>query len=263
MEKSWKLRVFWILTVITLLSILQFGYQTLRPVGVAHYTVEVVDKFHHGVTAFTQGLVYQDHLLIEGTGLYGRSFIKVTNLTSGVIRRRMSLPETYFGEGLTILGDRIYQITWKENKGFVYTLDLKEIRSFSYRGEGWGLTTDGVHLIMSNGSSILSFHDPETFEIVETIDVTEYGVPIQNLNELEYIEGIIFANIWHSDQVVMIGSNDGKIVGWIDMESLYDELDFTDGIDVLNGIAYNPETGNLYVTGKHWPNLFEVRLVPK
>jgi glutamine cyclotransferase len=203
-------------------------------------------------------------LLYEGTGLYGRSSIRIAELSTGNIIEQVDLSDDIFGEGMTIMGDQVYQVTWKENTGFVYSMDdLTEIRSFSYNGEGWGLTHDGNHLILSNGSSTLSFLDPESLHVVRTVDVTYEGEPVSNLNELEYVDGVIYANIWHLDQIVMINPNDGAAIGWIDLDGIQEHLGSTEGIDVLNGIAYNYETGRLLVTGKLWPNVFEIELVPK
>jgi glutamine cyclotransferase len=263
MENASRKRNMGFATIIILIAILLFSYQTIPQIGVVHYSVNVVNKYHHSVSAFTQGLVYNNGLLYESTGIYGQSIIKVTEFPSERILMRITLPETYFGEGLTLLGDNLYQITWKENAGFVYNLDLEEVRSFTYHGEGWGLTSDDVHLIMSNGSSTISYHDPDTFEIIRTIDVVYDGNPVHNLNELEHLNGVIYANIWHQDQVVMIDSEDGAVVGWVEMGSLRNFLDPHGEIDVLNGIAYNPDNDTFYVTGKLWPNIFEVELVPK
>lgn len=246
------------------LLLLQFAYQTMNGGRPTFYTFNVVATYPHDDAAFTQGLVYHDGLLYESTGLYRRSSIRIAELSTGNIIEQVDLPDDIFGEGITIMGARIYQVTWKENTGFVYSLDeMTETRSFSYSGEGWGLTHEGNHLILSNGSSTLSFLDPETFQIVRTVDVTYEGGPVLNLNELEYVDGVIYANVWHLDQIVMIDPDDGAAIGWIDLDGIQNHLDSTEGIDVLNGIAYNYETGRLLVTGKLWPNVFEIELVPK
>lgn len=246
------------------LLLLQFAYQIMNGRGPTFYSFNVVATYPHDDAAFTQGLVYHDGLLYEGTGLYRWSSIRIAELSTGNIIEQVDLPDDIFGEGITIMGDRVYQVTWKENTGFVYSMDdLTEIRSFSYSGEGWGLTHDRNHLILSNGSSTLNFLDPETFQVVRTVDVTYDNEPISNLNELEYVDGVIYANVWHLDQIVMIDPNDGAAIGWIDLDGIQNHLDSTEGIDVLNGIAYNYETGRLLVTGKLWPNVFEIELVPK
>jgi glutamine cyclotransferase len=246
------------------LLVLQFAYHSLNDGGLSYYSINVVASYPHDDTAFTQGLTYHDGLLYEGTGLYGRSSIRIVELSTGEVIRQVDLPADYFGEGITILDGLVYQVTWEENTGFVYSADdLTEIRSFSYGGEGWGLTHDGDSLILSNGSSTLSFHDPETFQVVRTVDVIYDDAPVPELNELEYVDGVVYANVWHLDQIVMIDPDDGAVVGWIDLDGIEEHLDSTEGIDVLNGIAYNPDTGRLLVTGKLWPNVFEIELVPK
>ena len=243
---------------------LQLAYQTKNDRRPSLYSFNIVATYPHDDTAFTQGLAYHDGLLYEGTGLYGRSSIRIAELSTGDVIEQVDLPSDYFGEGMTIMGDRVYQVTWKENSGFVYsTDDLTDIRSFSYSGEGWGLTHDGNHLILSNGSSTLSFLDSETFQVVRTVDVTYDDAPVPDLNELEYVDGLVYANVWQLDQIVIIDPDDGATVGWIYLAGIEDHLDSIEGIDVLNGIAYNSETGRLMVTGKLWPNIFEIELIPE
>jgi glutamine cyclotransferase len=262
MEKT-RNRALMFSVLVLFLFLLQQGYQTRRLTGTSYYSIKVVATYPHDETAFTQGLIHQDGLLYESTGLYGQSSLRVTELSSGTILDQVNLPDTYFGEGMTVLGENIYQITWKESTGFVYSLSLDENRSFNYCGEGWGLTHDGENLILSNGTTTLTFMDPETFEVIRTIDVTYHDAPVPDLNELEYVDGVIYANVWHLDQIIMIDPDDGSTVGWIDLDGIEEHLDSVDGIDVLNGIAYNAETGRLLVTGKLWPNVFEIELVPK
>ena len=246
------------------LLLLQFAYQSMNKGKPTFYSFNVVATYPSDGAAFTQGLVYHDGLLYEGTGLYGRSSIRIAELSTGNIIEQVDLPDEYFGEGITIMGDRVYQVTWKENTGFIYSMDdLTERLSFSYNGEGWGLTHDGTNLILSNGSSTLSFLDPETFQVLRTVDVTYDDEPVSNLNELEYVDGVVYANIWHLDQIVLIDPDDGAAIGWIDLDGIRDHLDSMEGIDVLNGIAYNDDTGLLLVTGKLWPNVFAIELVPK
>jgi glutamine cyclotransferase len=175
----------------------------------------------------------------------------------------VDIPSDLFGEGITVMGDRVFQITWQESTGFVYSLDLAYIDTFTYRGEGWGLTHDGDSLILSNGSSTLSFLNPGTFQVVRTVDVTYDDERVSGLNELEYVDGVIYSNIWQTDRIVMIDPEDGAVVGWINLTGIEEHLDSTDGINVLNGIAYNDESGRLLVTGKLWPNVFEIELVPE
>jgi len=238
--------------------------ESQQKVTPTHYSISISETYPHDDQAFTQGLEYHDGYLYESTGLYGYSSLRKTELATGVVSERVDLSDIYFGEGMTIMDDRIYLLTWKENTCFVYSLDnLTTLQSFSYSGEGWGLTNDGDHLILSNGSSTLSFMNPETFKVVKTIEVTYDEEPVPYLNELEYVNGVVYANIWKLDQIIMINPNDGSTVGWIDLEGIENHLDSTDNIDVLNGIAYNPDSGRLLVTGKLWPNIFEIELVPK
>jgi glutamine cyclotransferase len=249
--------------LVLFLLLLQFAYQSMDDGEPVFYTFNVVATYPHDESAFTQGLVYHDGLLYEGTGLYGRSSLRITELSTGDIIEQVDIPSDLFGEGITIMGDRLYQVTWQENTGFVYSLDLAFIETFTYDGEGWGLTHDGDSLILSNGSSTLSFLDPGTFQVVRTVDVTYDDEPVSNLNELEYVDGVIYANVWQTASIVMIDPGDGAVVGWIDLAGIEEHLDSTEGINVLNGIAYNHESGRLLVTGKLWPNVFEIELVPE
>lgn len=262
MEKT-RNRVLMFVVLVFFLFLLQQGYQILNPTETSYYNVEVVATYPHDSQAFTQGLIHDDGLLYESTGLYGRSSIRITELSSGDILNQVNLSDTYFGEGMTVLGEKIYQITWKESTGFVYSPNLDEVQSFTYHGEGWGLTHDSEHLVLSNGTSTLSFLDPETFEVVRTVNVIYDCAPVYDLNELEYVDGAIYANVWHLDQIIIINPDDGSTVGWIDLDGIKEHLDSVQGIDVLNGIAYNEDTGRLLVTGKLWPNVFEIELVPK
>ena len=264
MDSAVRRRALLFAGLVLFLLLLQLAYQTMNGGRPVYYSYSVVATYPHDDSAFTQGLVYHDGLLYEGTGLYGRSSLRITMLSTGDIIEQVDLPDDYFGEGMTIMGGQVYQVTWKENTGFIYSMDdLTETRSFSYSGEGWGLTHDGNHLILSNGSSTLSFFDPETFQVVRTVDVTYDDEHVSNLNELEYIDGLVYANVWQLDQIVMIDPDDGAAVGWIDLDGIEEHLDSIQGIDVLNGIAYNYETGRLLITGKLWPNVFEIELVPE
>lgn len=227
------------------------------------YTYEVVASWPHDRGAFTQGLVYNDHgTLYESTGLNGRSSLREVDLQSGAVRRRVDVAEPYFAEGLTELDGRLYQLTWQHQRGFVYdAATFARTREFSYTGEGWGLTDDGHSLIMSDGTNAIRFLDPETFAVRRTIRVLRDGQPLRNINELEYIDGQIYANIWLTDYIARIDPASGFLTGWIDMRGLLPP----DGgnADVLNGIAWDAASGRIFVTGKLWPRLFEVRFVPK
>jgi glutamine cyclotransferase len=263
MDNTGRNRAMLLGMLVLFLALLFLGYQTMRPTGQSYYSIEVIATYPHDPDAFTQGLIYQDGLLYESTGLYGSSSVRISELSTGDIVDQVNLQNTFFGEGMTVLGDNIYQITWKENTGFVYSMSLDETSSFSYHGEGWGLTHDGENLILSNGTSTLAFMDPDTFEVIWTVDVTYDDAPVYRINELEYVDGVIYANIWQLDQIIIIDPTDGSTIGWIDLNGIKGHLDSTKGIDVLNGIAYNYDTGRLIVTGKLWPNVFEIELVPK
>jgi len=241
-----------------------YTYWTSRPPELAPlYTYQVVNKYPHDPGAFTQGLVVQDGVFIEGTGLYGRSSIRYVEIETGNVLEKVDLAPEYFGEGVTILDDAIYQLTWQEHTGFIYDTGLQMTGEFSIPNEGWGLTTNGAQLIMSDGTATLSFIDPDTMNIVSTVSVTFEGEDVVRLNELEYIDGRVYANIWQTNRIAIIDPDNGNVVSWIDLTGIKNELDSTLGADVLNGIAYDPETEKLYVTGKLWPNLFEIQLVPK
>lgn len=250
---------------ITIAAIAIYAYQIYftEPQLAPQYTYQVVNKYPHDLGAFTQGLVYHEGRFYEGTGLYGESSLRIVEPITGEILEKRDLPAEFFGEGVTILGEYVYQVTWRERTSFIYDLDLNPVGNFTISGEGWGLTTDGTRLILSDGTSIISFIDPDTLSVVDMVTVTYEGGVVDLLNELEYIEGYIYANIWQTDNIAKIDPATGEVVSWIDLTGLSDMLDSKQGIDVLNGIAYDPDTGKIYVTGKQWPNLFEIRLIPK
>jgi glutamine cyclotransferase len=229
----------------------------------AEYTYQVINKYPHDPKAFTEGLVLYNGVFYEGTGLYGESCVRTVDPETGAVLNQVDLPPEYFGEGVTILNDVVYQLTWKEHVGFTYDLNLHKIGEFSISGEGWGLSNDGRRLIMSDGTSTLSFIDPDTMNVESTVTVTYNGEEVTWINELEYIEGVVYANIWRTDKIALIDLESGNVVSWLGITGLKSQLDNENGINVLNGIAYDQATGKLYVTGKLWPNLFEIRLVPK
>jgi len=232
------------------------------PAGASLMTYNVVAKYPHDRSAFTQGLVVDDGDFFEGTGLYGASQIRQVDLESGNVLRRSDLAPDYFGEGITVFGDRIYQLTWKAGKGFIYDRNtFAVLDEFAYQGEGWGLTHDGTHLIMSDGTAVLRFLDPETLEEVRRVTVRDKHGPIRKLNELEFVKCEILANVWLQDYIVRIAPDTGEVLGWVDMHGLLAQTDNDDGADVLNGIAYDTERDRLFVTGKLWSNLFEIELV--
>jgi glutamine cyclotransferase len=227
------------------------------------YTYEVVNVFPHDRNAFTEGLVFINNRLFESTGLNDHSTLREVDLKTGAVLRQVVMPSEYFGEGLAILGDKAYQLTWQNHKGFVYDLETFKIeKEFTYTGEGWGLTTDGHALIMSDGTSQIRFLDPATFAVQRTINVQIRGEPLNNLNELEYIHGEIYANVWQTFSVVRIDPATGHVVGVIDFTGLLPAQDRAANTDVLNGIAYDAVNDRLFITGKNWPKLFEVRLKP-
>jgi glutamine cyclotransferase len=207
-------------------------------------------------------LVFHQGALYEGTGLVGESTLRKVELESGAVMKRLSLPPEQFGEGITVYGDRIFQITLSSGTGYVYDLEsFLLLTTFSYLGDGWGLTHDGRRLILSDGTATLRFLNPESLEELGRLAVTAGGQPVGGLNELEFVEGEIFANLWPTDRVVRISLETGQVVGWIDLAGLLPPEDRGPGVDVHNGIAYDPERGRLFVTGKRWPTLFEIELV--
>lgn len=227
------------------------------------YDYKVVNVYPHDESAFTQGLVFDEGALFEGTGQYGKSTLRKVDLKTGAVKKEISLPDWIFGEGIAILEDRIVQLTWRSKKGFVYDKEsFEETGNFSYQSEGWGITSDGSHLIMSDGSDALYFLDPETFQVQEQLRVKYKGEPVNRLNELEYVKGEIYANIWTSDSIAIISPKNGEVRAWIDLGGLLPKEDRA-GANVLNGIAYDPKDDRLFVTGKLWPKLFEIDLVEK
>ncbi len=232
------------------------------PRTAAVYGYKIVNTYPHDPTAFTQGLVFHDGLLYESTGLEGRSTLRQVELETGRIRRRYDLPPQLFGEGLALYGDRLVQLTWKSGVGFVYDLNSFELqRTFRYSTEGWGLTHDNRRLIMSDGTSTLYFLNPETFEVIGHIAVRGEQGPVARLNELEYVEGQVYANVWQTDLIARIDPQTGWVTAWIDLTGLLWPEDYGRPVDVLNGIAYDADQGRLFVTGKWWPQLFEIELV--
>ncbi|MCB2213880.1 glutaminyl-peptide cyclotransferase [bacterium] len=226
-------------------------------------TYEVIQAYPHDPTAFTQGLIYLDDVLYESTGLYGESSLRKVDLETGEVLGQINLANEVFAEGLTDWDETLVQLTWREGLGFVYDrADFDLLDEFQYETEGWGLTQDGERLIMSDGSSTLFFLDPETFEVTGTVSVSDAGTDIHRLNELEWVQGEVFANIWQTDDIVRIDPVSGEVLGWIDLAGLLPEDARTADTDVLNGIAYDPAGDRLFVTGKKWPQLYEIRLVP-
>ncbi len=234
------------------------------PVKSVHYTYEIVHTYPHDREAFTQGLLFLNGVLYESTGLNGQSSVRKVDLTTGKVLQRIEVSKQYFAEGLAELKGKLYQLTWLNGAAFRYDLNTFETEAqFSYTGEGWGLTTDGKQLIMSDGTDSVRFLAPGDFSVVRSIHVVNNGQPVVKLNELEYIKGEIYANIWTTDEVVRIDPASGQVLGTIDFSGLLPAADRDADTDVLNGIAYDPATDRLFITGKRWPKLFEVRLKPK
>jgi glutamine cyclotransferase len=225
-------------------------------------TFKILNQYPHDPQAFTQGLIFHEGCLYESTGLYTRSSLRKVDLETGEVLQSIPIDEHFFAEGLTLWQDTLVQLTWKEMTGWVYDLDgFERLSSFTYPGEGWGLTQDGTHLIMSDGTHQIRFLDPETFSVIRQIDVLEEGKPLTNLNELEYIHGEIFANVWQTDIIIRINPADGSVLGRIDLTGLLPREELSTPADVLNGIAYDPASDRLFVTGKLWPYLYEIALV--
>lgn len=231
------------------------------PDGVPVYRYELVRTFPHDPTAFTQGLIFHDGALVESTGLEGLSTVRRVALQTGNILQVTYVPPPHFAEGMTLFGGKIYQLNWKGGRGFVYDAKtLERTGEFAYDGEGWGLTHDGQSLLLSDGSNVIRFIDPATFRVRRTIAVTRSGKPLDQINELEYVKGEIFANVWRSNGVARIDPRDGRVTGWVDLSGLVDANAASNPDAVLNGIAYDPASDRLFVTGKLWPKLFEIRL---
>jgi len=231
---------------------------SLRPLN---YTYGIVEIYPHDSDAFTQGLVFEGGVLYESTGLYGESTLRRVELETGEIMQLYTLPSQFFGEGITIFDDKIIQLTWRSNRGFVYDIHSFDLLAqFSYPTEGWGITHDGSRLIMSDGTATLYFLDPETFKQVGQVEVHDIG-PVTELNEIEYIKGEVYANIWREEKIAIINPQSGRVTGWIDLEGIQD-IENRDPNNVLNGIAYDAEEDRLFVTGKRWSHLFEINLVP-
>ena len=233
----------------------------LKPEIPTGYTYAIINVYDHDQAAYTQGLVFEDGWLYESTGLRGQSSLRKVDLATGSVAKFLNLPAQFFGEGMTILDDKIYQLTWHAQTGFIFDKnDFSLLDEFHYATEGWGLTHDGERLIMSDGTATLHFFDPQTMEEVAQIQVTDRGAPVTQLNELEFIDGQIFANVWMTDQIAIIDPETGHVTGWIDLTGLLHPEERVNGQAVLNGIAHDAENGRLFLTGKQWPKLFEVEI---
>jgi glutamine cyclotransferase len=226
---------------------------------------QIIHVYPHDPNAFTQGLIYRDGHLYESTGLNGKSSLRVVDLFTGQVLQKHDVAGEYFAEGLTDWGSTLIQLTWTSHKAFVYDLfSFSLLKTFDYQGEGWGLTHDQTQLILSDGTSYLKFLDPKSFRIIRRLQVTdESGKMVDNLNELEYVHGEVYANIWQTDRIARISPRTGKVLGWIDLAGIIAKRELHDPDAVLNGIAYDAAGDRLFVTGKLWPKLFEIKVVGK
>lgn len=222
---------------------------------------QIVNIWPHDSNAFTQGLILVDGTLLESTGQEGSSSLRRVELETGKILKKVDVPLPYFAEGIAVLNGKVYQLTWQHQLGFIYDLQsLERVGEFTYPGEGWGLTTDGQSLIVSDGSSRLKYLDPSSFRVTKTITVVDGLTPVNNLNELEFVQGEIYANVWHDERVAVIDPQSGRVKEWIDLTGLIPEGELEDEEAVLNGIAYDEANNKLFVTGKLWPRLFEIKV---
>lgn len=250
----------WIVAALAVAGVVGFAWAQLGGRGGGAADVRVVAEYPHDPQAFTQGLAIHDGRLYEGTGQYGRSTIRRVDLESGRVEQSSALSDAYFGEGIAILDGKLYQLTWRSGIGIVYDVETFEfLGTFSYAGEGWGLTHDGEQLIMSDGSATIRFLDPETFAVTRRISVRDGGEPVGRLNELEYVDGEIWSNVWYDDRIARIDPDSGEIVGWLDLGAIYPQTERSSEA-VLNGIAYDADADRLFVTGKNWPRLYEIEV---
>lgn len=246
-------------TLLVLLALALSSAFAQTPESVPVLSFKVINSYPHDPEAFTQGLVYAGGFLYEGTGLNGRSEIRKVELKTGKVLARRALDPKYFGEGIALFQNRFYQITWQSGEGFIYDSAFKPVGSFTYDTEGWGLTTDGKTLIQSDGSARLYFRDAK-FKTVKTLTVTAGGAPVERLNELEYIKGKIYANVWQTGRIAIIDPGSGKVEAWLDLGALALLVRAPDPNAVLNGIAYDAQNDRLFVTGKLWPYVFEIQV---
>jgi glutaminyl-peptide cyclotransferase len=227
------------------------------------YGYRVVHVYPHDRGAFTQGLEYRAGFLYEGTGLNGQSTVRKVNLETGQVLQEVHLDSQYFGEGITVFNQQIFELTWRSGIGFVYEQNsFRRLRSFNYSGEGWGLANDGADMFMSDGSAQIRVWDPVTLQEKRRMTVRDAGKPVISLNELECVQGEIYANVWQTDRIVRIAPATGRVVGWVNLRGLLSAADRAENTDVLNGIAYDALGDRLFVTGKLWPKVFEIKLVP-
>ena len=246
-----------------IIAVLMLAAASLAP-ATPEYGYRVVKTYPHDRTAFTQGLEYRDGFLYEGTGQVGRSSLRKVELATGRVVQKFDVPQPFFGEGITVVNQQILQLTWQTQTGFVYDkASFRVLKSFSYPGQGWGLTNDGKQIYMSDGSSEIRLWDPVSLKETKRITVKDGTQPVTDVNELEAVKGEIFANVWHMDRIARISPADGRVLGWIDLTGLLAKAERPDPEAVLNGIAYDRAADRLFVTGKLWPKVFEIKVVPK
>ena len=248
---------------VSILVLLNNNKPQATPQVTPRYTYAIINTYPHDPNAFTEGLVYSDGFLYESTGLNSASSLRRVDLTTGSVQQEVTLPNQYFGEGITIVNNTVIQLTWQSNIGFIYNkTSFAVIGNFTYPTEGWGLTFNGTHLIMSDGTNNIYFLDPTTFERTGQIQVHDGNKTVVNINELEYVNGDIFANIWQTSTIAIINPQTGQVKGWIDLTGLSSENN-SNSEAVLNGIAYDQKNDRLFVTGKDWANLYEIRIMPQ
>jgi glutamine cyclotransferase len=248
-------------SLVFLVAVANVGCASASSAPVESYTV--VAKYPHSTSSYTEGFFYLDGLFYEGTGLEGHSQLLAVQPATGEPRQHIDLPPQYFGEGIVDWGSTIYEWTWKSHVCFAYDrFTLRVVKQFSYEGEGWGMTRSATELITSDGSDTLRFRDPANFKVKREIVVRDGGKRIDQLNELEYVKGEIYANVWHSDRIARISPRDGHVLGWIDLTGILPDGQKINAESVLNGIAYDSQHDRLFVTGKQWPTIFEIRIKP-
>lgn len=265
MDKRWVAAVSALIVVVILVGVLAValnGGQTGNPPAdeAVHYTYSVVKAYPHDTSAYTEGLVFSNGSLYESTGEYGTSSLRRVDLETGTVLQEYDLSGEYYGEGLTLVDGELIQLTWQNHIGFVYDANTFElIGNFSVSTQGWGLTYDGTSLILSDGSSTLTYLNPQSYQVTRQVNVKNSNESITNINELEYVNDDIYANIWMTNEIAIINPETGAVKGWIDLSGIYQPTGFN---SVLNGIAYDQQTGRLFVTGKNWPNLYEITIKP-
>ncbi|HNY26766.1 MAG TPA: glutaminyl-peptide cyclotransferase [Candidatus Sumerlaeota bacterium] len=259
-----KLRQIGFLVVVIFLSLVSVAIWAMcNSQGAPTLAFEVVNRYPHDTAAYTQGLLYHEGKFYESTGRYRRSTLREVEIETGRVLRSRKLDDRYFAEGLALYDNRLIQLTWQSGVGFAYRLDTFEPigQPFEYEGEGWGLTNDGKRLIFSDGTDTLRFLDPDSYKVLDTLHVTDGGKPVPLLNELELVEGTLYANVWRSNRIARISLSTGAVQSWLDLTSLTEEVhEQNPDAEVLNGIAWDAAGGRLFVTGKNWPTVFEIRV---